>query len=176
MADVTIPDVTALERSRADVRRGEPWLARDRLVGALRSEPSNQDVLVLLAEVHTELGDLPAAGACWFLTDRSDDGPAAEALAALRNRYRNPIALANSLPLKQDPERYPPAARHRIAELRAELAEAGLDWDPPGRPQPRFPRRDRLATVLIVAFWMAFGAANLAVYAVGLVTAFRWLR
>ena len=175
MVDVTISDVKAVERSRADVQRGEPWLARDRLLGALRTEPSNQDVLVLLAEVHTDLGDLPAAGACWFLTDRTEDGRVGQAMAALRNRYRNPVALANSLPLQNDPERYPPEARRRIADLRAELAAAGLDWDPPGRPRPRFARRDRVATALIVSFWVAFAAANLAVYTVGLVTAIRWI-
>jgi len=167
--------VTALERSRADVERGEPWLARDRLLGALRTQPGDQDVLVLLAEVYTELGDLPAAGACWFLTERADDGRATEALAALRNRYRNPVALANSLPLTQDPARYPPAARRRIADLRDELAALGLDWDPPGRPRPRFPQRERLAAALIVAFWVVFVAANLVVYALGLITAAGWI-
>lgn len=167
--------MTALERSRADVERGEPWLARDRLLGALRTQPANQDVLTLLGEVYTELGDLPAAGACWFLTDRSEDGPAGEAMAALRNRYRNPIALADSLPLKQDPARYPPAARRRIADLKDQLAANGLEWDPPGRPRPGFPQRERFAVALIVAFWVAFVAVNLVIYTLGLVAAIRWI-
>jgi len=167
--------VTALERSRADVERGEPWLARDRLLGALRTEPANQDVLILLAEVYAELGDLPAAGACWYLTDRADDGPAAEALAALHNRYRDPVALANALPLKQGPARYPPAARRRIADLRDALAAVDLDWDPRGRPRPRSPQPRRLAVVLIAAFWVVFVAANLVVYALGLIAAARWI-
>jgi hypothetical protein len=55
----------------------------------------DQEVLRALAETYTEMRDLPAAGACWFLTSVEDDDPvAAAALGALRGRYRRAVGLA----------------------------------------------------------------------------------
>jgi hypothetical protein len=63
---------TVIQRARADLDAGRPWMARDRLVSALRDR-QDDEVLDLLAEVHAQLGDLPAAGALWFVTGRDDE-------------------------------------------------------------------------------------------------------
>ncbi|RJS47369.1 DUF6584 family protein [Nocardioides cavernaquae] len=70
----------ALARARADLAAGRPWKARDRLTGLLtvRQDP---ELLDLLATVHFEMQDLPAAGALWFATGRTD-ADALEAIAA----------------------------------------------------------------------------------------------
>lgn len=62
----------AVERARADLDAGRPWMARDRLTSAL-AQRQDDEILDLLAEVHATLGDLPAAGALWFATGRDDE-------------------------------------------------------------------------------------------------------
>lgn len=184
--------MTALERAWADLGRGEPWLARDRLLGVLRDRPADPEVLDALATVYAKLGDLPAAGACWFLTDRSDADPvAAAALDALHGRYRSPVARVNVLPVKFPADRYPAEARRRIADLRNQLAADGWDWTPPARPTrgvsrrrsrragtaaPRSSWQEHLVDVAFGAlFWGVVVAGNLAIYVFGLVCLLRWI-
>ena len=54
-------------------------------------------MLELLATVHHDLGDLPAAGALWFVTGRSDE-PAQTSIAAWRERHGGPAAQWFSIP------------------------------------------------------------------------------
>ncbi|MFC0003214.1 hypothetical protein [Micromonospora siamensis] len=60
----------AVARARADLAAGRPWKARNRLTGVLVHR-QDREVLDLLATVHHEMRDLPAAGAItvvvWFL-------------------------------------------------------------------------------------------------------------
>lgn len=104
----------AVERARDDLAAGRAWKARDRLTGALHHRRGDDEVLDLLAQAHHEMGDLPAAGALWFVTGRSDQ-PAEEAMAAWRERASNPEAQWSSLPR---PLRIPPLRSH-VAELGA---------------------------------------------------------
>ncbi|HVM16514.1 MAG TPA: DUF6584 family protein [Gaiellaceae bacterium] len=117
----------AVERARADVAAGRLWKARDRLEGALANAPADQEVLVLLGEVHHAMGDVPAAGRHWFLTERSD-AQAEEAIAAMRERHPTPSALFAALPVKAPLEAYPPAVRERLEEI---LRDDDVRWAAP---------------------------------------------
>ena len=76
--------MTAIARARADLVAGRHWKARDRLDGLL-SVRQDSEVADLLATVHYEMHDLPAAGALWFVTGRNDE-VARESIAAWRQR------------------------------------------------------------------------------------------
>lgn len=175
--------VTAVERAAADLLRAEPWLARDRLLGALRASPLDQAVLLGLAEAYTALGDLPAAGACWFLTDAVDTDPAAEAaLTALRARYRTAIGAAHALRVRGQVTDYPMPAQTRIFDLQAQLSGLGWTWTPPARPQPaarvrRHAVQDHLAGASQGALWVtvavALAVANLGIYVVCMIAILR---
>jgi hypothetical protein len=75
-----------LERARVDVEAGAPWKARDRLQGLVRLWPADQQVLGMLGEVLCAMGDLPAAGRCWYLTERTGADVDA-ATAAMERRH-----------------------------------------------------------------------------------------
>lgn len=172
--------VAVVERARADLVRGEPWRARDRLLGALRDRPLDQEVLRALAETYVEMRDLPAAGACWFLTSVEDDDPvAAAALGALRDRYRRGVAVALAVRVRGRAGDYPEAARRRILDLQAELVEAGWTWLPPGRPLPPRSRRragaEAVGSASAAVGVIAFVLVNLAVYVLGLIAILRWI-
>ncbi|MDQ2723118.1 MAG: hypothetical protein M3Y19_07455 [Actinomycetota bacterium] len=135
-----------LERCRRDLARGEPWRARDRLYGALRDYPTDERLLDLLGQVLQQMGDLPAAGAAWFLSNRADDDPAtATARAALRARFRAPIGIGRSLPLRARFEDYPPRARLRLEQLGADIKASGQDWPYPAPKIIDFSRRTPIA-------------------------------
>ncbi|SCF42043.1 DUF6584 family protein [Micromonospora mirobrigensis] len=85
-----------LARARADLAAGRPWQARDRLRGAL-AHRQDHELLDLLATVHHEMRDLPAAGALWFVTGR-DDPQARRAIEAWSARHRNDLARWHSIP------------------------------------------------------------------------------
>jgi hypothetical protein len=174
--------VTAVERARADLLRGEPWLARDRLIGALRDRPVDQEVLRGLAEAYTALNDLPAAGGYWLLTDTDGEAPAEAGLAALRARYRTPVGVAQALRVRGRVTDYPAPARTRILDLQAELNDLGWTWTPPSRPRPAAPpRRQTLRQDVAEASLGVFGVtvaavlavANLGIYVVGMVAILR---
>lgn len=86
----------AIDRARADLDAGRHWKARDRLTGLL-VDRQDADVLDLLARVHFEMHDLPAAGALWFVTGR-DDEMARDSIAAWRERQGNDEARWRSIP------------------------------------------------------------------------------
>jgi hypothetical protein len=128
--------VNVVDRARADLSRGEPWLARDRLRGALAQRPHDQNVIEELALVHSAMGDLPAAGACWFLTGRADGDPqVAAALAAFERRYPKPWVRAVELPLTGGLDAYPDAAWTRVLALQQACREEGWHWEPRLRPR-----------------------------------------
>ena len=172
-----------MERAAADLLRAEPWLARDRLLGALRAGPLDQEVLRGLAEAYTALGDLPAAGACWFLTGAEDTDPAAGAgLTALRARYRTAVGLAHAIRARGRVTDYPVPAQTRILALQAELSELGWTWTPPARPEPvtrsrRHAVRHQLADASQGALWVtvavALAVANFGIYVVGMIAILR---
>ena len=118
--------MNVVDRARTDLARGEPWLARDRLRGTLAQRPHQQDVLEELARTQGAMGDLPAAGACWFLTGRADGDPeVAAALAAFERRYPKPWVRAGEPPLVGRLDAYPDAARTRVLTLQRACRAAG---------------------------------------------------
>jgi hypothetical protein len=86
----------SLARARADLAAGRAWKARDRLTGLL-AHRHDLEVLDLLASVHHEMQDLPAAGALWFVTGRDDD-KARSSIAAWRERHGSDRARWLSIP------------------------------------------------------------------------------
>lgn len=180
-----------VERARRDLERGEPWLARDRLTSTLLHRPADPVLLDLLAATLAGMNDLPAAGAAWFLSARPDAEVAA-ALAALDRRHPRPHARAMALRARAPLSAYPPAARHRLTALRAELAAQGWHWEVgtrprapqgsrggrrgAGRPPGDAPAPWRTADVLRAVGVAALVLANAAFYVFGLVTWLRWLR
>jgi hypothetical protein len=125
--------VGALDRAQEDIACGEPWRARNRLSSVLEQEPASQGALDLLGYAYLAMDDLPAAGAAWFLTNRSDDDPdVLRALRALNSAYPDPLALAHALPIRAPSSAYPPRARQRLAVLGSRVRAGGQDWEPPG--------------------------------------------
>lgn len=86
----------SIARARADLDAGRPWKARDRLTGLL-AHRQDLEVLDLLATVHHDMQDLPAAGALWFVTGRDDDN-ARNSIAAWRERYGSDQVRWRSIP------------------------------------------------------------------------------
>ena len=85
-----------LARASADLAAGRPWSARNRLNGVL-AHRQDTEVLDLLATVHYEMQDLPAAGALWYVLGRDDDA-AQRSIEAWTLQYGNDIARWRSIP------------------------------------------------------------------------------
>ena len=113
-----------LARARDDIEAGRLWKARDRLPGSLANEPANQEVLTLLGEICFRMGDLPAAGGYWFLTEAAGED-VERARASLRERYPTPRALFTALPMKAPLEAYPETVRTRVEPL---LRDPDASW------------------------------------------------
>jgi hypothetical protein len=158
----------ALERARADVEAGAPWKARDRLQGLVRLWPADQQVLGMLGEVLFTMGDLPAAGRCWYLTERTGADVDA-ATAAMEHRHgRGALELTRVLSVVAPIHAYPPSVQVRLFALQDELKARGIKWSPPFSrpPRPRVPppklRRRDVVTItigvvllaLVVGVWM----------------------
>ncbi|WP_042940128.1 DUF6584 family protein [Rhodococcus sp. AW25M09] len=121
-----------IDRAQEDLARGDSIAARDRLISALVRNPASPGILELLAYTYLVLGDRPAAGAAWFLTDKSDDDPTASAaFAALEKQCRSPLALARALPIHAPSDWYPARARNRLERLEAAVEANGQHWMPP---------------------------------------------
>ncbi len=117
-------NASLIERARAEVEAGRPWKARERLEGSLANDATNPDVLDLLGEICSRMGDLPAAGGYWFLTERH--GPEVDAAtAALHERFPTPAALFSALPVKAPLSAYPDSVRMRLEKL---VADENAQW------------------------------------------------
>ncbi len=127
-----VDTVDVIDRAQEDLARGDSLAARDRLMSALVRNPASPGVLELLAYTHLVLGDRAAAGAAWFLTDKSDDDPTASAaFAALEAQCRSPLAVARALPIHAPSDWYPTRARNRLERLEAAIEANGQHWFPP---------------------------------------------
>jgi hypothetical protein len=157
----------SLARARADLEDGRPWKARDRLTGLL-THRQDLEVLDLLATVHHEMQDLPAAGALWFVTGR-DDEKARNSIAAWRERHGSDRDRWRSIP-------GPIRKESRASDLRslqeAATSEAG-----------RFPRL-RQTDDFTEAWWepVVFGGGAIAfvlwvvaMFVIGMWTVVRWI-
>ena len=125
-------DRLGLNRAKEDIAQGRLWKARDRLTGLLSMYPAEQPVLHLLGEVHFMMGDLPAAGRYWVLTDRQGDDVDA-ALEALHERFGEGVSLAQAIPIRAPLALYPPIVQERLGEdLFLLLHPRARDDPPPG--------------------------------------------
>lgn len=158
-----------MSRALDDLAAGRAWKARDRLQGVL-AHRQDDEVLELLAQVHHELGELPSAGALWFVLGRNDEA-AREAMAAWRERQASPQARWFSVPptvrkarrsearieaLKQDFTRY---ERTESARRRAELGARDPWWEP----------------VLFGGAFLVAAIFLVVMLGVGVVTTWRWV-
>lgn len=142
-----------LERVREDLAAGRLWKARDRVTGMVGGRPADQAVLELAGRVFFEMGDLPRAGAYWFLTERS--GPDTEvAVQALYERHgHHPVNVIKALPVRNEIDAYPRPVAERLRELqRAAKDENGFRWHPapprPVDPGPEEPAWKRLVGLI----------------------------
>lgn len=114
-----------IDRARADLAAGRAWKARDRLQGARASAPHDQEVLNLLGEVAWAMDDLPAAGAAWWLTERSGSDVDAAYLALYERAGNDPEQLLRMIKPGRPATRYPEVVVQRLRWL---VRDAG-PWD-----------------------------------------------
>jgi hypothetical protein len=151
----------ALERAQADIEAGRLWKARDRLEGYLATNPHDQEALVFLGDVCTQMSDLPAAGKYLYLTESWGDGAVKD---AFEERYgRSAARMLNALPAKPPLERYPPEVAARLRHLVDETREGGYLWDRKvvqlgGPPRPALVWKERAVVaalaLLTVGIWL----------------------
>ncbi|MCA0331184.1 MAG: hypothetical protein LCI03_14955 [Actinobacteria bacterium] len=166
-------DVLVVARDALDT--GRPWVARDRLTGALAHRATDQEVLLLLGQAWWELGEPAQAGRYWYLTGRTDVD-AERAIAAFERSVRTSEAALGRLPLAGPLEDYPEVARARVNALRRQVRadtvvrqRALARWRrSPERAQSRWGR------VLWNAGIAVLVGLTLATWIVGLVTVVRW--
>lgn len=157
-------------RVREDLEAGRLWKARDRVTGLFAARPTDQAVLELSAEVYFRMGDLPRAGAFWYLTECSGTD-VDTAMAAMRERYPTASDVVAGLPIRDGIESFPESVRVRLAALQAAVKEqSGRDWVPAARharsPTPSTSPSSKLAATgcSLVA------VAGLVVFVVGLIS------
>lgn len=103
----------ALQRARTDMEAGALWKARGRLQGLVRVWPADQQVLGMLGEVLFAMGDLPAAGLCWYLTEQSGADVDAARAAMQRRHGHGALELTRTLPVVAPIHAYPPPVQAR---------------------------------------------------------------
>lgn len=106
-----------IARARADLDRGEPWRARDRLTAAFKADPSRADVADLLGDVHATMGDLPAAGRWWMLTEDDDERHEAARRAFAERHGRRGAALRAHVARAGEDFPLGPRARARLEAI-----------------------------------------------------------
>lgn len=157
-----------LARARLDLAAGRPWRARNRLNGVL-AHRQDLEVLDLLATVHHEMQDLPAAGALWFVIGRGDDA-AQRSISAWLEQHRNDLARWHSIPapVRRKVSTEPLEGLRRAAgqadkggtrDLRPRVAEPEAWWEPIVFG----------GGAIIVVVWL------LAMVGIGMWTVFRWI-
>jgi hypothetical protein len=146
-------------------------MARDRLRGLL-AHRQDDELLDLLATVHHQMLDLPAAGALWFVTGR-DDELARASTAAWRARYGNDEARWTSIPA---PVRRQVSGRH-LAELERAAARTrtGLGTGPGARGGQLLEREPWWVPVVFGGGAVLFLLAVLVVIGAGLWTVAGWV-
>jgi hypothetical protein len=156
-----------LARARGDLTAGRPWKALNRLNGVLVHR-QDHEVLDLLATVHYEMQDLPAAGALWFVLGR-DDEAAHRSISAWLEQHRNNIARWHSIP---GPVRRK-AGTEQLEDLRRAAGQADKggtrDIGPVGDPSARWERIVFGGCAVTVVVWL------LAMVGIGMWTVFRWI-
>jgi tetratricopeptide (TPR) repeat protein len=168
---------TVEDRVKADLEAGRVWKARDRLLGVLRVDPSNQWAHEQLGDVYFRMGDLPQAGRAWFLTTKSGaDWERAE--AAFYERYgKTPSGVVAALKVRAAIDRFPPAVQERLRTLQRRLEVEGRFWEPSDRGGILSPKRGgRLSgmfaslVVLLLLAALGIGLYNIALFLIHAIT------
>lgn len=161
-----------MDRARRDLAEGRLWKARDRVTGTLVARPTDPALLELAGHVFFQMGDLPRAGAYWFLTDK--EGPEVEAArVALKERHgEGAIGLIHALPVREAIDAFPPPVRQRLRQLQREAkGEHNYSWDPqPSRKGETVFREKRSNSVVEAIAVMAVIVATVGVWGVGVLT------
>ncbi|HEV2810198.1 MAG TPA: DUF6584 family protein, partial [Acidimicrobiales bacterium] len=170
----TVP-TTALDRVRSDLAGGRLWKARDRVTGTLVARPTDPVVLELGGQVFFQMGDLPRAGAYWFLTDK--DGPEVEAaVVALKARHgKGALGLIHALPVRDAIEAFPPRVQQGLRQLQREAErDHKYNWDPqPSRKNETVSQQERSNRVVDAILLIAVATATVGVWTVGVFTIIR---
>lgn len=160
----------ALERARNDLAAGRLWKALDRITGAVAACPSDQAVLELAGEVFFEMGDLPRAGAYWFLTEK--DGPEVEsALNALKQRHgAGALGLIAALPVRAGIDAFPPKVRERLSQLQQEAKRSHrYNWNPQPRRKGESTRQPKSSSAVVGTMArLVLVTATVGVWSIGL--------
>lgn len=141
-------------------------MARDRLVSLLGIR-QDDEVLDRLAEVHHLMGDLPAAGALWFVTGR-DDETSRPAIAAWEERHGGDLRRWNSIP---SPVRRHASSPSLEALRTAQVRESRQRTAPPARSAEPTTWGDRVFAGIAVTVLLSF----VAMFLLGVVTVGRWI-
>ena len=157
-----------MERATADLAAGRPWKAKDRLTGLL-THRRDEEVLDLLATVHFQMQDLPAAGALWFVTGR-DDVAARTAIAAWRERHGNDHDRWRSIPASIRRE----VRSDDLSSLRRS-AQREVQGKARARRSAKHPREAWWEPIVFGGAAIAMVLWVLAMIVIGMWTVFRWI-
>jgi hypothetical protein len=156
-----------LARARADLAAGRPWIARNRLNGVI-AHRQDVEALDLMATVHYEMGDLPAAGALWYVIGRDDD-VARRSITAWSEQHRSDIARWRSIPA---PVRRT-VGTEQLEGLRRAAGQAGEGGTrrrvPAGQPEAWWEPVLFGGGAIIVTVWIV------AMVVIGMWTVFHWI-
>ncbi|QIM22223.1 hypothetical protein G7075_15520 [Phycicoccus sp. HDW14] len=156
----------AVERARADLEAGRPWMARDRLTSVIQHR-TDDELVDLLAEVYLTMLDVPAAGALWFATGR-DDEVARDAVAVWADRFPSDDARWSSIPRPLRTTDGSPG----LEDLRRRLsARPRGERRPPDIPEPESRAEEMLAPALLLAGVLVL----VAMVGIGLWTTWHWI-
>lgn len=157
-----------IERARLDISEGRLWKARDRLHGVIYNDPTNPGALDLLGETYFRMGDYPAAGRVWVLTER-DDSSSRIAITSFTESFDRAgvTAMVRAIPAKARIEEYPEPVQVRLRDLRRRAnEESGTSWDPPKNIQQPLQQQDSLFGKLVIPVLLL---GTVGVWALGLV-------
>lgn len=162
--------MSAVERAKEDLTRGDHWLARQRVASYLATKGYDPELLIFLGQICYDMHDAYEAGRYWLASTAEGEHVEQAIETFIRHKGGQPGGIAAALPsfVKWAPrESYPPVVQER-------LRRAGIDKAIPYPPRPRTGGERRtvlgkVATVLGVLL-LLFLAASLVVGAVVLIS------
>ena len=152
------PDL--LDRVRADLDRGDHWLARQRLESHLSTVGYDAEILSKLGDIASAMHDGFAAGR-YYLTSASEGPNVDTAVATLVRHLRSdPKHIAAQLPhviRTVNPDRFPEAAVRRIRDLNLQAAiKKTQRGDPSKKSHEQGGRVGMVVAVLIAVLMVVF--------------------
>lgn len=129
--------MNAIDRAKADVQRGQHWMARHRLRSYLTAKGYEPDLLALMGRISHEMQDEFDAGRMWLLSNQT--GPEVDQAIETFMRYagETPKQIVDNLPKAVRLaviEQYPQTIRERICRYGLEQA---IVLAPKGKPDQR---------------------------------------